>query len=260
MAYEGLKVDPQPGGEVEEKVVTSFRTASLIRTQHQYAPSDALTTANGINDNLHNLIVSRTLLAAARAGRLRRLHFERHPLPDVFAIRSLVPLWIAIEEWGLYSNYRCPEDLWQEAASALRPLLAHVSLWLAAPDTSASAASRLLTCADMQSLSAHFSDAQCSYTGVPAGLKELLLDCNGRSSYWGDENAVRRYLHWFKDDAKLAEQVADAWNAVVKRGEADRVRCYCEKCNTRWEYRVVKTVRSDGSIYARNEWMLVAGS
>lgn len=38
-----------------------------------------------------------------------------------------------------------------------------------------------------------------------------------------DLRYVQRYLTWLKEDKELARQVADAWNAIVERGEADVV-------------------------------------
>lgn len=38
-----------------------------------------------------------------------------------------------------------------------------------------------------------------------------------------DEPPINMYLRWFAQNAELAQQVADAWNAVVERGEADMV-------------------------------------
>lgn len=41
---------------------------------------------------------------------------------------------------------------------------------------------------------------------------------------------IELYLSWLHKDAELAQQVAEAWNEVVKRGEADVVKCTCEQC------------------------------
>lgn len=42
--------------------------------------------------------------------------------------------------------------------------------------------------------------------------------------------APELYFRWLRDDAQLAQQVADAWNELVQRGDADLVKCYCRKC------------------------------
>lgn len=46
-----------------------------------------------------------------------------------------------------------------------------------------------------------------------------------------EDQPVKRYFPWL-EDAELAGQVADAWNEVVKRGEADKIKCPCKKCKT----------------------------
>lgn len=43
---------------------------------------------------------------------------------------------------------------------------------------------------------------------------------------------ITSYLRWLAEDAELAQQVANAWNEVVRRGEADAVLCECNKCKT----------------------------
>lgn len=39
-----------------------------------------------------------------------------------------------------------------------------------------------------------------------------------------------QYLLWLRGGAELAQQVADAWNAVVKRGKTDAIHCHCHTC------------------------------
>lgn len=39
-----------------------------------------------------------------------------------------------------------------------------------------------------------------------------------------------RYLRWLRDDEDLAHKVADAWTAVVERGQAELVHCYRQSC------------------------------
>lgn len=36
---------------------------------------------------------------------------------------------------------------------------------------------------------------------------------------------VQLYTVWLVEDAELSRQVAEAWNLLVERGEADVVRC-----------------------------------
>lgn len=42
---------------------------------------------------------------------------------------------------------------------------------------------------------------------------------------------LKLYLPWLEQDADLAQRVADAWNAVVERGEADLAKCCCLQCS-----------------------------
>lgn len=44
------------------------------------------------------------------------------------------------------------------------------------------------------------------------------------------ESPVYSYFNWLRWDAELAQQVADAWNAVVDRGGTELLQCYCPKC------------------------------
>lgn len=44
-----------------------------------------------------------------------------------------------------------------------------------------------------------------------------------------ERQPIELYLPWL-EEAELAQQVADAWNAVVDRGEADVVKCWCDLC------------------------------
>ena len=68
-------------------------------------------------------------------------------------------------------------------------------------------------------LLAHFSAK-----GVPQ-LKQQLSDKQDKSPL------LELYLPWLQEDGTLAQQVAEAWNTVVRQGEADIVKCYCELCS-----------------------------
>lgn len=52
--------------------------------------------------------------------------------------------------------------------------------------------------------------------------------------YKKDKRPVTRYFPWLLEDAELSQRVADAWNAVVRRGGADLVACRCERCNSHY--------------------------
>lgn len=96
-----------------------------------------------------------------------------------------------------------------EAALALRPLLAHASLWHTPRKD------RMLTRQDVQDLQSRFEAA-----GVP---KVARVSPEGLQT-------LGRYLTWLQEDGELAEQVADAWNAVVKRGGGNVVSCRGRDC------------------------------
>lgn len=160
---------------------------------------------------LHSSIACRTIIAAARTGRLRKLVYD--PTVELpFAIRELLPCWVAMEHWKLEFSAKEP---WPGAAVTLRPILAHASLW---HDTAWSLSSkkrdRRLSRQDIQSLHSIF-EAE----GVPTRVKGISVA----------GQPITLYLPWLQD-SELAQKVADAWNSVVERGEVDVVKCSCAKC------------------------------
>lgn len=168
--------------------------------------------------NLNHAVALRTILAAARGGRLRllRINFyreveEEHAnIQTPFAIRSLLPCWVGIEEWGGEYQYE-PRTMrgWAGAAEDLRYRLAHASHWLNIASNPEPREDRELTGNDVQQLHSYFEQSD-----MPSSSEE------------------ESYLCWLLEDAELAQQVAAAWNAVVKSGGADRVKCLCKKCKT----------------------------
>lgn len=102
---------------------------------------------------MHRSIASRTILAAARGGRLRRLNCSSD-IWQPFAIRTLLPCWVHVDYWG-YEEHRWGNGF-LGAAATLRPLLAHASLWLGRPPHSAPRSEAELTPQDVQSLQEHF--------------------------------------------------------------------------------------------------------
>lgn len=42
--------------------------------------------------------------------------------------------------------------------------------------------------------------------------------------------AIERYFIWLEEDEELAQQVADAWNSVLKLGQSDAPSCLCGRC------------------------------
>lgn len=183
-----------------------------------------LPSSPAARDELNSAVVSRTVITAGRTGRLRRLCFDGGQTPAPFAIRTLLPLWVNAEWIQLRGVERADE--WTLAATSLRPLLAHASLWLA-EGTSANS-DRLLTLQDVQGLQSSFKAAGTLMHSYRWGPPTELYS-----------QAVNRYLPWLAEDAKLAEQVCDAWNAVVERGEVGCAECQCDKCGklVGWEWR-----------------------
>lgn len=200
--------------ELSEEDLTSFELPS--------APLDARSTLEEAQD-LHTAVVFRIIIAAAKGGRLKRLRLPEQVFQKPFAIRTLLPFWVGVEKWRFMMRYPKPMKQWHEAASTLRCALAHASLWLpeAVPG---SRNNRRLTRDDVRGLRAYFvknpvSDFALNMFKEP-GLAEL-------------HAVVELSLPWLKEDANLAQQVADAWNTVVERGEADVVKCACTQCRAR---------------------------
>lgn len=197
----------------------------------------------------HYSLMYRTIASAARGGKLRRLMLPEFSIQKPFAVRALVPCWVNIEEWDLADvrdrPFSTPSKCWRDAASALRPALAHASFWLL--ETEASRKSRLMTYNDVQSLLALFTTEEGTpdftgerqiYTAHFAWVR-LSPDSPAHNVPAFGRSLVDLYLPWVVKDASLAQQVADAWNAVVERKEADKVKCRCAKCNA-LHSRVVK--------------------
>lgn len=162
-------------------------------------------------------IASRTILAAAKGGQLRRLHCNL-PAPyldRVFAIRALLPHWVAVEELELSDRDR---QAYGGAAASLRAVLAHASLWLETSSFTGTRDDRLLTAHDVQSIHDHFKIGR-EDKAVPRYVRESRA-----------EQPIELYLPWLRDDQELAQKVADAWSAVVKRGGEDLVKCPCAMC------------------------------
>lgn len=159
----------------------------------------------------HASIACRMLICAAKGGKLRQISCSKELRP-VFAMRTMLPHWVRIEEWECYSL-----KAWECAALCLRALLAHASLWLGNKVASVPRYERRLTAAEVQGLQAYFEKE-----GTPR-LVKVREDT---------PQPVERYLPWLEEDADLAQKVADAWNGVVERGGADLIKCRCDRCMT----------------------------
>lgn len=161
----------------------------------------------------HCSIAARTVVAAVRGGKLKRLHFGTALIHEPFAVRALVPLWIGIQEWeirALDDGNLDRQDFWAQAALSLRHVLSYASRHLNGRED------RLLTCDDVRALLGHSSDiVSAAWTALEEQWLSLEED--------PDVEPIELYLRWFAEDAELAQQVADAWNAVVERGEADEL-------------------------------------
>lgn len=193
-----VSVTEAPVDEQEESNLTSFEL-----------PQDAPTEPADI-DSLHVSIFAKTIITAARGGKLRCIRLNGSGgWQYAFAIRALLPHWVDLED---FYQRRLQDVLWESAARLLRPLLTHASL-PQRHNTSTGATNdahdRRLTVQDVQQ------------------LQPLKLD------KWPEDyskGTLELYLQWLKEDETLAGLVADAWNAVVKRGEADLIECPCDTC------------------------------
>lgn len=205
----------------------------------------------------HYSVMYRIIAAAARGGKLRRLFIPEPAIQRPFAVRALVPFWVNVEVWHVMGvNARpisTPAKAWSDAASALRPALHHASTWL--PESATGARSdRRLTLEDVQSLYAlftppayastpDFTGEQQVYQTHVALLSAAPTPVHGQPLF--GHSLVNLYLPWLVEDASLAQQVADAWNAVVAQKEADKVKCRCERCNV---------LHVQGTVKCRCQW------
>lgn len=182
-------------------------------------------------EKYHVALVSRTIVAAARGGNLKDVCSDDE-VEKPFAVRALLPYWVQLE--SMNRN----ELEWLAATKALRLLLAHTSYLLERREIRDD---RLLTLQDVQSLFSSFRDN-----------KGLLKVTRARRE---DFRYVKRYLTWLNQDAELAQQVADAWNAVVQRGEASVIECCCDECpievpeSEEWKYEEASEGSWDGEDY-----------
>lgn len=197
--------DSGPMEEQTEASVTSYQVPSQLPTGLEYE-DDMERIA------IHQAVIARTIVAAVKGGRLRRLDVQGVQLP--FSIRALLPSWVSIDlvEHALYYDRYAG---WMGAAKLLRPCLFHASVWLETTPISGTTHNRLLTAADVQGLRSTWQSDEAP---------------RNPAMQWPDKPRIREYLSWLEQDPELAEQVAAVWNSVVARGEADAVRCSCELC------------------------------
>lgn len=165
-------------------------------------------------DSFHISMASRTIVAAARGGQLKRLFVSAFAQP-AFAARSMLPYWVRVEEWAS-TDY--VHSGWLAAARQLRPFLSHLSRWSHIASVSNPRASRLLSPEDLHSLP------------EPAEIASSLADSVLATDRYYYDDLRTYYLSWMIQDGNVAQHVVDAWNTLVEKGEADRVRCECPRC------------------------------
>lgn len=171
----------------------------------------------------------RTLITAARGGQLRRVSFRTCPsiLDRVFAIRELIPCWVAVEKWDYeYEKWWLVDPTesiigapkrWAVAAASLRTALSHVSLTLSTGRIGGRRISRLLALEDVKNLRANLMVTEHRMLSLT-------------TSFYPEE-PILLYLEWLEENEELAKKVTQAWNEVVGRKEADVVKCLCKQCS-----------------------------
>lgn len=182
------------GERVEEQLEEAF---ALV----QVPPSTPFPDGAAFASHLM-AVACRTIIAAAKGGQLKHLQCcsnSQYPRCSRAGSRC----------------YTFRNDGCLNAAAMLRPLLAHLSLWMG---TEAGARhDRYLSPQEIQSLRSYFSDRT---TPKPYYHKR-----------WGEEeegeSPVKRYLPWL-EDVQLAEQSSEAWNAVVGRATAESAGSTCK--------------------------------
>lgn len=168
-------------------------------------------------------VVFRTVIAVSRGARLTCLLLPPETIQHPFAVRALLPSWVDVVDWAPAKPSELPIKRWYEAAATLRSALSHASFWkhgqIARPSHD-----QHLTREDMQSLRVYYTTMK----HLPGFRFDLI--------YAEDPcPVVDLYLPWLEEDAELAQRVADTWNAIVRRGEANAVVCDCGPCSL--EYR-----------------------
>lgn len=197
--------------ELTEDAITSFELPSApFAAPFGGSPEEAV--------ELHSRTIFRTVIAAARGGQLRSLLLPKESIQHPFAVRALLPCWVEVEDWAVNEPSTLPIKRWYEAANTLRPALYHAAKWMHEATAGVSDGLRL-TREQVQSLHAYFT----AMKAVPRFTSDL-------DSLDGSSPLFELYLPWLAEDDELAQRVADAWNGVVRRGEAANVGCFCERC------------------------------
>lgn len=179
----------------------------------------------------HYTAACRTIVAAAKGGKLRALELLCHTIEEPFAMRSLVPAcWVScvVDDYNEKDAGEGSQEhgsvgkLWLKAAIWIRPALAHASLWLHTSLFAPPRNSRMLTTVDVQSILRYFKSSNFGNNGTGLIMAEP-------------------YLRWFEQDAELTQQVSEAWNTVVERGKAGLADCECRRCRAHRAARVSRS-------------------
>lgn len=155
----------------------------------------------------HKCVMARTIYAAATGGRLKRLHIEaRNPrsrLVAPFTTRALLPFWVGVEHWsGRFEGYI-------KVVACLRLYLSHASRWMGVK-TSMARYDAKLTRQEVQGVIFDWVPK------IPSAFTNRLR--------------VYEALIWLHEDAELAQQVSNVWNALVRGGTSNVMGCLCERC------------------------------
>lgn len=184
----------------------------------------------------------RTIAAAAKGMRLRDLTIpdDMHDaLWKPFAVPSLLPAWVGIRwnatthwlYWDTTLDWKQHKSAhWIIAAVTLQRALCHMSLlpMKEREGRRGTADSRRLTQSDVQAMHAEFKRNKLPIHSNPVDVFAMYHRTIETAQEMVQGSTVDRYFSWLRNDAKLAQGVADAWNAVVEHGALSH--CYCFKC------------------------------
>lgn len=175
---------------------------------------------------LQDSIMARTIVTAARGGRLKRFYagYCDSEFESPLAIPTLLPYWIGIEQW-----YCIKEGAgWLTAASMLRLFLSHASRWLDGPTAREE---RTLTTQDVRSFNSRYSSDR-----MPAIGARKVEDLS---------KLVEHYLPWL-EVYEIAAPVSRAWNVLVRRGQEDLFACHCKDCKVHCPQTTLHVGRHEG--------------
>lgn len=189
-------------------------------------PQEEIPDGRGLDTMLLSMLY-RTIIAAAQ-GKVKRLHLgSAHPITPLFAVPELMPHWLNVDCWGCTQGYD-----YRAAASTFREIIAHASLWLGTSLDTVERQDRKLTRQDVQSLYSQFR-VKAPWDMPHAtwmSVADLFSDSHPPEMRYYERPHIDLYLPLLERDPELAQRVADKWNEIVQRGEADIVKCRCDNC------------------------------